>query len=159
RRQCRGSEPADPPVTSIECAGTEPHEDIVAMRQIEIAIARMMHARPRHERAAADVAVGVKPRLRVIAVAIGRKSGIRRERVGHPPPHRAAPFDEAERRRTLPFRFGGKPTARPSAVGLGLERIDVAHRLVRGQWRPASEPEMLPAVAYLAPSPGMIDAL
>src|SRR5215475_9762859 len=122
------------------------------MGQIKVAITWMMHARPGYERAATDVAVRVEPRLRIVAIAIRRKAGIRRESVRHPLPHGVAPVDQTESGRALPFRFGGKASTRPAAIRFGLKRADVTHRLVGRQTLPACKPAMLPTVVSFAPS-------
>src|SRR5262249_43261892 len=119
----------------------------------------MMHPGPRHERAAANVAMRVEPRLRIIAVAIGGEARIWRERVRHPLPDRTPPIDDPERCRALPLRFGWEPPSGPAAVSLGFERVDVTHRLIWRQRFPACKPAMFPALWSFAPSRRMGEAL
>src|SRR6185437_3494760 len=55
----------------VASAGPEARENIVATRQVEVSVARMLHARPGDERAATHTAMRVKPRLRIIAIRVG----------------------------------------------------------------------------------------
>src|SRR5438034_8179593 len=130
----------------------EAHEDIVAMGQVKVAITRMMHARLGDERAAAHTAVGVEPRLRIVAIRVSRKARIGGEWLRHPFPYRSTPIDHAVGSRTFPLRLARQPASRPSTVGFGLVGVHVADWLIERQRLPASKPAMLPAVSRLAPA-------
>src|SRR5579862_1087830 len=145
-------------MASARRAGSKPDEHVVAMRQIEVAIARMVHPRLRGERTAADAAMRAKPGLRIVAIAIGGKSRVRDERVRRPFPYRSAPGNRAKGSGALPFGLARKAPARKAAEGLGLVGVDMAHRRVGRKRLVMPEPSLLPAAHPLAPAPWMVDA-
>jgi hypothetical protein len=54
----------------LPSASTEPHKNIAALGEVEIAIARMVHARAGNERAAPDFAMVIKPGRGVVLIWI-----------------------------------------------------------------------------------------
>src|SRR5262247_1752011 len=63
----------------LQRAGAKSREDVVARRDEEVAIARVLHALMGGERAAAQHATAAEPGLRVVAVRMRDEAGVRRE--------------------------------------------------------------------------------
>src|SRR4029453_10123553 len=135
----------------VERTRSETDENVVTMRKIEVAVARMMHARLRDERSAAHAAMRMEPRLRIVAIAIGAKAWVGRERISGPLPDRTAAVDQAECGRAFPFSFGWQASPGPATERFRFVRVHMTNRLIRRQRFPAAEPAMLPASSTFAP--------
>src|SRR6185437_5136357 len=133
-------------------------DDVVAMREEEVAVARMRKPRRCDERAAAQAPMRAEPRLRIIAIPVGDETWIRCKRVRSPFPDRTAPFDRVKCRRAFPFRFGGQAPTGEATERLRLVGVDMTGRRIGAHRLPRSEPPMLPAVATLAPALRAVDA-
>src|SRR5205809_2909669 len=95
--------------------GAKSGEDVAAVGDEEVAIARVVQPLVGGERAAAQLAMIAEPRLRIIRVRSGDEAGIRQERVRGPLPDAFAPREARVARGELPFGGTRQAPAGPPA--------------------------------------------